>query len=894
MPTTALIAAVFVSLLCAVAVPTRGTAAAACPSSMRAVPGGTQDAEAGGRDDGVAGAGASYEPGQVLVQLEPTATPAAFTCVLRELDAGLVDGGRGRAGLARMPGLMLVQLGSGMSVARTVRLLNAPRYRGLVALAEPNSHLRTMVVPDDPLWPKQWGLATGSTVPAPQRDARGQTVDQAADAVKTDPTHTGPAESMRLEQAWDGTVRWFRPLRTTVQVAYIDDSLRQHADLAQNTSTTQSRVMEPVGFNGQTLRLVPRARQAFSINTGPGGSISCPIRPDASEDEMVSLFGRRVPMLCDHTGANVRTYMLEIQGDHGEVILTDGQGGSARISAEAILADDATADQILGARLFNFGRQLVQAPAAGTTAFRTLWTRGDLKVAVLNADDTCPLVECTRFTITADSPDLAPAIDPASRVTLAVDDGRRTYEIVGRTALSPLTAEVSTSRTVAKGRYITVKWHGPDLTGLVQEWKDPQSPMAIADVVEHVVADGDYRARRNDQDPRWPGATGPDANHGQAVAGLLAATANNGLGMAGVPGPNTKFKVTAIVAPLTRSALLEAIYYAAAEVHAKVVNISLGEKYDADEQPPDLIDTAGEDPRPTNSVQRQIARFPKTLFVLAAGNEATDHRRPGWRQRNKYQDKPASNGYCSPKGTGRTNYMWSGMDDGARALAKGGAVSTLRMPDGTFDRGNILCVAALAAPPVPRAGEAPVRRLADFSSWGRDVVDVAAPGENILTTGPNDQYRVVDGTSFAAPIVAGVATMVFWMNPGIDASKVKCAILSSATSAPLDPVDATQWPFLNIPNLGEPPLTVNGMVVATEALSAASALTGRRGKERGSVWTTIEEPRATCVQRRASRVWDAAERRWVTSGAWVNATRDYLNNLSSAPPPAPPANDGAP
>ena len=174
-------------------------------------------------------------------------------------------------------------------------------------------------------------------------------------------------------------------------------------------------------------------------------------------------------------------------------------------------------------------------------------------------------------------------------------------------------------------------------------------------------------------------------------------------------------------------------------------------------------------------------------------------------------------------------------------------------------------------------------------------MDVAAPGAQIVTTtDTNGEYAVVDGTSFAAPMVAGVAAMVFWMNKGMDASLVKCAILSSATSAPLDPPDYSAWPFRNYPASGGRPLTVNGTVVATEALDVATRLTGRGSKpgtrRNANDVTEYTDPRTTCVQRR-DRLWFLADKggEWHGSGAWINTTNSDLDALRPvpAPPPAP-------
>jgi len=61
--------------------------------------------------------------------------------------------------------------------------------------------------------------------------------------------------------------------------------------------------------------------------------------------------------------------------------------------------------------------------------------------------------------------------------------------------------------------------------------------------------------------------------------------------------------------------------------------------------------------------------------------------------------------------------------------------------------------------------------LASFSNRG-PYVDMTAPGSGIYTTANGGGYRSASGTSFSAPIVAGVAALVISANPALSASEI--------------------------------------------------------------------------------------------------------------------------
>jgi serine protease len=77
-------------------------------------------------------------------------------------------------------------------------------------------------------------------------------------------------------------------------------------------------------------------------------------------------------------------------------------------------------------------------------------------------------------------------------------------------------------------------------------------------------------------------------------------------------------------------------------------------------------------------------------------------------------------------------------------------------------------------------------KKADFSNYGI-WVDIAAPGENILSAIPNSQWTYLSGTSMATPVVAGVAALVASLHPDWESEKVMSAVIASGN--PLDDVN---------------------------------------------------------------------------------------------------------
>lgn len=73
--------------------------------------------------------------------------------------------------------------------------------------------------------------------------------------------------------------------------------------------------------------------------------------------------------------------------------------------------------------------------------------------------------------------------------------------------------------------------------------------------------------------------------------------------------------------------------------------------------------------------------------------------------------------------------------------------------------------------------------LSSFSNYG-DGVNIAAPGQNILSTVPNNGYQSYNGTSMATPHVAGLAALIWSKQPNLGYLEVKDALLSTGDAIP--------------------------------------------------------------------------------------------------------------
>ena len=261
--------------------------------------------------------------------------------------------------------------------------------------------------------------------------------------------------------------------------------------------------------------------------------------------------------------------------------------------------------------------------------------------------------------------------------------------------------------------------------------------------------------------------------HGTHVAGSVAAQMNNGVGVAGVC-PECRVMAVKVMddeGRITLAALLRGIAYAKAE-GAQIVNLSLGSAS-------------------WSKLERAALAGAPFLAVVAAGNESLD------------------------------NDMLLSVDLDDDGVADVGSPSY----PASYTLGNVLSVAASNHRDEYGYGTGcflggKTRSACSFSSWGHDSVDVAAPGVDVTSTVPGNGYATWNGTSMAAPHVAGVAGLVKSQNPAYAAQAIKNAVMNGLDT-PLTLKTLTS-PYLPIAQSGMFTRT-SGRVNANTALAASTA-----------------------------------------------------------------------
>jgi hypothetical protein len=157
-----------------------------------------------------------------------------------------------------------------------------------------------------------------------------------------------------------------------------------------------------------------------------------------------------------------------------------------------------------------------------------------------------------------------------------------------------------------------------------------------------------------------------------------------------------------------------------------------------------------------------------------------------------------------------------------------------------YASGNVVAVAA-----IDRNGN-----LASFSSYGASNVDLAAPGVAILscTAASDTSYGSLDGTSMAAPYVAGVAALLKSLYPTAGVMEIKNRLLASASPLPAlsgrqeFPEIAVEQPLGT--NLADADTTDFGLVAAGSKASLTFTIKNTRTANLTGVTITVNGPNA--------------------------------------------------
>ncbi len=233
---------------------------------------------------------------------------------------------------------------------------------------------------------------------------------------------------------------------------------------------------------------------------------------------------------------------------------------------------------------------------------------------------------------------------------------------------------------------------------------------------------GDNYADANERKYGNNDVTGPSAEHGTHVAGIIAAMRDNNLGMKGVANANVAKILVVRTVPdgdERDKDVANSIRYAV-DNGAKVINMSFGKSYSWNKQ---VVDDA-----------IKYAASKDVLLVHAAGND--------------HQNNDQEHNYPNDEDASAKEYVNNWVEVGASSW------------------------------------EPAEKGLGSFSNYGKKSVDVFAPGVAIYSTVPGSKYENNNGTSMASPVVAGVAALIRAYYPKLTAPQVKQILMKSVVPYP--------------------------------------------------------------------------------------------------------------
>ena len=256
--------------------------------------------------------------------------------------------------------------------------------------------------------------------------------------------------------------------------------------------------------------------------------------------------------------------------------------------------------------------------------------------------------------------------------------------------------------------------------------------------------------------------TGPDADHGTHVAGIIAADRKNSIGIKGVADQALIMALRTVPDGDERDKdVANSIRYAV-DNGARVINMSFGKSYSWDKA---AVDSAV-----------KYAASKDVLLVHAAGNDGKSNDVTN-NFPNKFFGDTTNVNFVNLN----RNRFGMLMDQPASpAIGIGGINRPVSPPAPKLDSARFFGPQAHNWIEVGASGWTNGEDLiAEFSNYGKYTVDVFAPGMKINSTMPDSKYKEQDGTSMASPVVAGLAALIRSYYPSLTAPQVKDIIIKS-------------------------------------------------------------------------------------------------------------------
>lgn len=310
-----------------------------------------------------------------------------------------------------------------------------------------------------------------------------------------------------------------------------------------------------------------------------------------------------------------------------------------------------------------------------------------------------------------------------------------------------------------------------DLNDYLDQKKQTIQNKTVAPPDRRALVINDDYSNFSDRSYGNPDVAGPDPEHGTHVSGIIAAQRGNNIGIDGI-ADNVKIMMLRAVPDGDEydKDIALAIRYAV-DNGAKVINMSFGKSFSPEKY---WVDDAV-----------KYAADHDVLLIHAAGNENTNI--------------DSSDNFPNPI-----------------------------FLDTKMKADNFITVGASSDEKVT-----PGKMLAYFSNYGKESVDVFAPGVKIYSSLPGgNQYGYHDGTSMAAPVVTGIAAMLRSYFPQLSAKQVKEAIEKSVDHLPASE-DMVNKPGLDFSELAplEDLCTTGGIVNAEKAAEYAETLKPEKKKK---------------------------------------------------------------